>query len=84
MPVHWYIKSKYFRYAGKDKYKVLNVKKECPKKTQPKFNIRKYLYQTYGVDVTMIYGFKQTSALTVLSETGPNIKEKFPTLKQFL
>jgi hypothetical protein len=53
-------------------------------KNQPTFNVRKYLYQTYGVDVTMIYGFKQTSALTVLSETGPNIKEKFPTLKQFL
>ena len=32
----------------------------------------------------MIDGFKQTLALTVLSETGPNIKEKFPTLKQFL
>lgn len=53
-------------------------------KNQPMFNVRKYLFQTYGVDVTMIYGFKQTSALTVLSETGPNIKEKFPTLKQFL
>jgi transposase len=53
-------------------------------KNQPMFNVRKYLYQVYGVDVTQIYGFKQTTALTVLSETGPNIKEKFPTLKQFL
>lgn len=53
-------------------------------KNQPTFHVRKYLYQAYGVDVTAIYGFKQTSALTVLSETGPNIKEKFPTLKQFL
>lgn len=54
------------------------------KKNQPTFNVRKYLYQAYGVDVTMIYGFKQTTALTVLSETGPNVKEKFPSLKQFL
>lgn len=31
-----------------------------------------------------IYGFKQTVALTVFSETGPNLKKKFPTAKQFL
>lgn len=53
-------------------------------KNQPEFNVKKHLYQIYGVDVTNIYGFKQTSALTVLAETGPNIKTKFPTLKQFL
>lgn len=53
-------------------------------KNQPAFNVRGYLYRTYGVDVTEIYGFKQTAALTVLSETGINIKAKFPTLKQFL
>lgn len=53
-------------------------------KKQPAFHVAKYAYETYGVDVTRIYGFKQTVALTVLSETGPNLKEKFPTLKQFL
>ncbi len=54
------------------------------KKNQPNFKVEQYLYRTYGVDVTQIYGFKQTVALTVLSETGPNLKEKFPTLPQFL
>ncbi len=54
------------------------------KKNQPKFNVAQYLYQAYGVDVTQIYGYKQTIALTVLSETGANIKASFPTLKQFL
>jgi transposase len=53
-------------------------------KNQPAFNVRQHLYQVYGVDVTNIYGIKQTTALTILSETGPNLKEKFPTLKQFL
>jgi hypothetical protein len=53
-------------------------------KKQPSFNVAKYAYQTYGVDVTKIFGFKQTVALTVLSETGPDIKAKFPTEKQFL
>jgi transposase len=61
-----------------------NIKPLPRAKNQPAFNVRKHLYQTYGVDVTGIYGFKQTSALTVLSETGPDIKKNFPTLKQFL
>lgn len=42
------------------------------------------MYHVYGVDVTEIYGIKQTTALSILSETGPSLKEKFPTLKQFL
>lgn len=51
---------------------------------QPRFNVGQYLFNIHGVDVLEIYGFKQTSALTVLSETGANLKEKFPTVKQFL
>ena len=61
-----------------------NIKPLPINKKQPNFHVAKYVYQTYGVDVTKIHGFKQTAALTVLSETGPNLKEKFPTLKQFL
>lgn len=57
-----------------------------PRKTkhQPVFNLRNYLYQIHGVDVTNIPGFKSTTALTVFSETGPNLKKDFPTDKQFL
>lgn len=54
------------------------------KNKQPRFNVAQHLLNVYGVDVTEIYGFKQTTALTVLSETGVNLKEKFPTVKQFL
>lgn len=51
---------------------------------QPHFNVRNHLYQALGVDVTEIFGFKQTTALTVFSETGPDLEDKFPTDKQFL
>lgn len=54
------------------------------RKNQPKFNVSQYLYEAIGVDVTQIYGLKQTTALAVFSETGPYLKEKFPTEKQFL
>ena len=47
-------------------------------------NIEQHLYNVHGVDVMEIYGLKQTTALTVLSETSPNLKEKFPCVKQFL
>ncbi len=43
-----------------------------------------YLQTLYGVDVTKIYGIKEGSALTILSETGKDLKKKFPTEKQFL
>ena len=65
---------------------IVEFKVKCrpSKNKQPTFNVSQHLYNTYGVDVTEIYGYKQTTALTVLSETGPNLKEKFPTVKQFL
>jgi transposase len=58
--------------------------KDKPSKNQPGFNVRQHLYESLGVDVMKIYGIKGTVALTVFSETGPNLKEKFPTEKQFL
>jgi hypothetical protein len=60
------------------------IKKQRSRLKQPKFNVSQHLYNVFGVDVTAIYGFKQTTALTVLAETGPNLKEKFPSVKQFL
>ncbi len=59
------------------------IKQPETKKNQPRFNVSQHLYQALGVDVTRIYGFKQTTALTVFSETGSNLKDKFPTQKQF-
>lgn len=53
-------------------------------KNQPTFNVRNYLFQIFGVDVTAIDGFNRTTALTVFSETGPHLMEKFTTEKRFL
>jgi transposase len=54
------------------------------KKHEPVFNVKQYLFEIHGVDVMEIYGFKSTSALTVFSETGMDLKKMFPTEKQFL
>jgi transposase len=53
-------------------------------KNSPDFNVSQHLYNALGVDVTQIYGMKSITALAVFSETGPGLKEKFPTEKQFL
>lgn len=54
------------------------------KKNKINFNARDYLYRTVGVDITNIHGIQEITALTILSETGANLNEKFPTEKQFL
>lgn len=53
-------------------------------KNNPNFNVSQYLYEALGVEVTKIYGIKEITALTIFSETGISLKEKFPTEKQFL
>lgn len=58
--------------------------KSKTKKNEIKFNVRNYLFDAFGVDVTQIYGIQEITALTILSETGINLKEKFPTEKRFL
>jgi transposase len=60
------------------------VKARPRQNKQPDFNVGQHLYNVHGVDVLEIFGFKQTAALTVLSETGSNLKAKFKTVKQFL
>lgn len=53
-------------------------------KNTPKFDVRSYINAVNGVDVTAIYGINEGAALTILSETGLNLKEQFPSEKQFL
>ena len=60
------------------------IEKNRRQKNQPKFNVEQYLYNALGVDITQIYGLKSTTALTIYSETGSDLKKKFPTEKQFL
>ena len=92
---HYYFLQKQLEDCDKESEKVIlqmkdpnveekKIKKTLPQKNQPKFDVAQYLYQSLGVDVTQIYGLKRTTALTVFSETGPELKRKFPTEKQFL
>jgi transposase len=60
------------------------TKKIQKSKNNPDFDVAQYLHAALGVDVTQIYGIKEVTALTIFSETGANLKEKFPTEKQFL
>ena len=64
-----------------DQHKVLPT--DRPQKNQPDFDVRKHLYRIHGIDIMQIHGLKGTSGLTILSETGPDLKDKFPTEKQF-
>lgn len=61
-----------------------SLDKDRVRKNQPDFNVKQHLYNALGVDVTKIWGLKSITALTLFSETGPSLKEKFPTEKQFL
>lgn len=60
------------------------IKAAKKQKNSPDFNANQYIYDALGVDVTKIYGINTLTALSVFSETGPDLKSKFPTPKQFL
>ena len=64
-----------------DEKKIIQARKN---KNSPKFNVSQYLFDSLGVDITQIYGLKETSGLIIFSETGTNLKDKFPAEKQFL
>lgn len=60
------------------------VKKKQRKKNCPKAKVDLYAYQlTDGVDLMEIEGFSFTALLTLLAETGWDLKAKFPTAKNF-
>lgn len=51
-------------------------------KNAPRFDVRTALFRTCGVDLTRIDGIDTTTALKVISETGPDLS-RFPTHKHF-
>lgn len=55
------------------------IKKE---KNYPAYDLRNYLFQTTGVDLTRISGLNVLTLQTILSETGPNLS-RFPSVKHF-
>jgi transposase len=47
-----------------------------------RFDVRTALYYVVGLDLTEIEGISELTALTIISEIGPEVS-KFPTVKQF-
>lgn len=70
--------SKKREYATNKKYK------KPRQKNDPLFNVKAFAYQmTGGVDLSQIEGVNINTILTMMSETGFNIKSKFKTSKHF-
>jgi transposase len=57
-------------------------KRRGRQKNAPRFDVRVRLFAMCGVDLTRIDGIDTTTALKVLSETGPDLS-RFPTAKHF-
>ena len=57
-------------------------KKRSRARNAPKFDVREHLFKVCGVDLTRIDGIDVTTAMTVISEIGPDMS-RFPTVKHF-
>lgn len=42
-------------------------------KNQPTFDLRPYLHEAFGVDLTQVHGFQSNTVLTLLAEIGPDL-----------
>jgi len=58
-------------------------KKQAPRRHEPKFGARALLFRMAGVDLTVIEGISETTALAILSEIGTDLS-RFPTEKNFV
>lgn len=58
------------------------ARRTCRDKNSPAFDLRLYLYQMTGVDLTQIDGINVLTAQTVLAEIGLDMS-KWPTVKHF-
>src|SRR5204862_1258753 len=52
------------------------------KANHPRFDVRTALYYVVGIDLTEIEGIEEMTALTLISEIGPEVS-KFATVKHF-
>jgi transposase len=58
-------------------------KKQAPRRHEPKFGARALLFRLAGVDLTVIEGISETTALVILSEIGTDLS-RFPSEKNFV
>ncbi len=69
--------------SKKEEYRNRNHKKPR-QKNDPKFDVKAFAYQmTSGVDLSQIEGVNINTILTMMSETGFELKSKFATAKHF-
>src|SRR5262249_49099319 len=52
------------------------------KPNHPRFDVRTALYYVVGIDLTEVEGIEEMTALTLISEIGPEVS-KFATVKHF-
>jgi len=58
-------------------------KKQAPRRHEPRFGARALLFRMAGVDLTVIEGISETTALVVLSEVGTDLS-RFASEKNFV
>ena len=58
-------------------------KKQAPRRHEPRFGARALLFRMAGVDLTVIEGISETTALVVLSEIGTDLS-RFSSEKNFV
>ena len=59
------------------------TRRQKPRRNEPKFGGRALLFRMAGVDLTVIEGISETTALVILSEIGLDLS-RFPTEKNFV
>jgi transposase len=59
------------------------LKKQKPRRHEPRFGARALLFRMAGVDLTVIEGISETTALVILSEIGMDLS-RFPMEKNFV
>lgn len=57
--------------------------KRVYKKNSISVNVEEYCYRAFGVNIMAIPSISHSTALTILSELGPDFVKKFPTAKKF-
>jgi transposase len=64
------------------KAKRVSREKKGRQPNEPKFDVRQLLHRMTGVDLTVVEGVDERTAMVLLSEVGPDVS-KFPTEKNF-
>jgi hypothetical protein len=72
-----------FADKSKDAPLPARPKKQAPRRHEPRFGARALLFRMAGVDLTVIEGISETTALVILSEIGTDLN-RFPTEKNFV